>query len=1179
MSRYTFYRIIKSLKLISDESFEKRIKKCTREYRVIKKSAFFDRRWYLQVNPDVAQAKIDPVLHFIEYGWREGRNPSPKFDTSSYIALYPDVKLSNVNPLFHYEYAGRKEGRMATVSSFSGINASIADEAVEMENPLVTVIVPNYNHEKYLRQRIDSILAQNYSPIEILLLDDCSSDQSRDILEEYQAKHPSIIRTVFNEKNSGGVFHQWRKGLSLAKGELIWIAESDDYCSENFLENLVPAFRYQSVMLAYGRTEFVKNGETVWTQEAYLNDVPKDWLNPFFETAHNMVNQGFGFKNIVPNVSSAVFRNTGFQNIINDPAWYNYKLCGDWIFYLSIIQSGSIHYNPESTNFYRLHESNTSGGVQQTLNYFEEHQRVAVYIAEHFKVEAEIFDKLRGLMQKHWQMTRDDFSDEALNECFDVALIRKHMKNRKPNVLMGIFALITGGGETFPIFLSNELKQKGLPVTILNFNLSETEEGIKKLIDPSIPLINTNLAKHSISWLVKNYGVDLIQTQHGCTDYHVACIKQDCPENVKHIAVLHGMYELVQEDILVQQGPVLNDSVDRWLYIADKNLPPFKKIDIYNSNTFYKVRNGLQTGVPEAIKRDQFGIPEDAYVLVSVSRGILEKGWIESVDAVSKARDISGKDIHLVLVGSGEAKDALEARSDLPSFVHLAGFQRNTRAYIAMGDTLLLASRFKGESFPLVVLDAIMCSKPVIASDLGETRAMITHESGDLAGEIFTLDDQGNIPIGDLAQIVAEFAATPELVKKTAAVSQELIERFSIGEVAADYMKHYHDVLELDLLTNKVAPKADRKNLRTLIGGGMPSLTVDHRDLTPDKFKELVGSNSGNMVFGTYGRKLLNLSYMKSSSFPFFRNPEPAGLREELLRHNQIVILAANWINIHNNLDFTTAIQFLRENDIPLALIGVGVHMKLGDTDYKKFISNLNPSLVKLLRTISSRSHSISVRGHVTKTVLNHLGIENVNVTGCPSWYGSGDHFEPIQKKAALSEQSNILYHSDHERRDLYRILTDKFKDYPDSSLLLQSEFDLLPYLYESSHDSYNNNYGLSRSFLAKPQFAQIFSSIETWEQYLKTKVDLCFGCRIHGNIIALKSGVPAIIIAHDARTKEMADFFSIPQVSVDEVKSSNFSINQAYDRADYSAMQEQYPGLLANYRQFLESNNIQTDC
>ncbi len=89
----------------------------------------------------------------------------------------------------------------------------------------ISVIVPNYNHARFLKRRIDSILNQTYQDFELILLDDCSSDDSCDILLSYK-DNPHVSQIVFNDENSGTPFKQWDKGIRMAKGKWIWIAES-----------------------------------------------------------------------------------------------------------------------------------------------------------------------------------------------------------------------------------------------------------------------------------------------------------------------------------------------------------------------------------------------------------------------------------------------------------------------------------------------------------------------------------------------------------------------------------------------------------------------------------------------------------------------------------------------------------------------------------------------------------------------------------------------------------------------------------------------------------------------------------------------------------------------------------------------------------------------------------------
>lgn len=101
---------------------------------------------------------------------------------------------------------------------FSSRHFDVVDIAMDQEKkPLVSVIVPNYNHASYLKERLDSIYQQTYQNIEVILLDDFSSDNSVEILKQYAKKYPHKTRLVVNEQNSGRVFRQWNKGLALAK--------------------------------------------------------------------------------------------------------------------------------------------------------------------------------------------------------------------------------------------------------------------------------------------------------------------------------------------------------------------------------------------------------------------------------------------------------------------------------------------------------------------------------------------------------------------------------------------------------------------------------------------------------------------------------------------------------------------------------------------------------------------------------------------------------------------------------------------------------------------------------------------------------------------------------------------------------------------------------------------------
>lgn len=98
----------------------------------------FDAFYYLQHNPDVAAAGVDPYEHFQQFGWREGRNPNAFFDTAGYLDAYADVKAAGVNPFDHYNAFGWHEGRDPSAGfDTTAYLAAYADVAAAHVNPLL----------------------------------------------------------------------------------------------------------------------------------------------------------------------------------------------------------------------------------------------------------------------------------------------------------------------------------------------------------------------------------------------------------------------------------------------------------------------------------------------------------------------------------------------------------------------------------------------------------------------------------------------------------------------------------------------------------------------------------------------------------------------------------------------------------------------------------------------------------------------------------------------------------------------------------------------------------------------------------------------------------------------------------------------------------------------------------
>jgi glycosyltransferase involved in cell wall biosynthesis len=212
--------------------------------------------------------------------------------------------------------------------------------------PKVSIIVPNYNHARYLEQRIDSILNQTFEDYELILLDDCSTDNSREIIERYRS-HPKVSEIIYNETNSGTSYKQWYKGISYAKGELIWIAESDDWCDNRFLEVLVPHFDDKEVAISFVQSQYVYSEKDI--KDHIYTGLYYTYLGK------NFISEKMLGGNEITNSSMAIFRKNRYLEV-KDDGFKEMKLCGDWLLWIQIIDSNKVVFLNDKLNFYRRHD-------------------------------------------------------------------------------------------------------------------------------------------------------------------------------------------------------------------------------------------------------------------------------------------------------------------------------------------------------------------------------------------------------------------------------------------------------------------------------------------------------------------------------------------------------------------------------------------------------------------------------------------------------------------------------------------------------------------------------------------------------------------------------------------------------------------------------------------------------
>ena len=220
----------------------------------------------------------------------------------------------------------------------------------------VSVIIPNYRHAPYLQERIDSVLAQTWRDFEIIILDDCSPDNSREVIERYRGNE-KITHIVYNEQNSGSTFVQWQRGFELSQGEYIWIAESDDEAAPTFLEECVTQLeKHPSATIALSDCLFVdENTEDLHEPKLQLSyrlrDKKRDTPYTLFD-GRAFINHRMFYQNYIMNASMVVFRKSA---IPVDRSYTGFRLNGDWLFWVEIARQGKVAHINKMLNNFRQH--------------------------------------------------------------------------------------------------------------------------------------------------------------------------------------------------------------------------------------------------------------------------------------------------------------------------------------------------------------------------------------------------------------------------------------------------------------------------------------------------------------------------------------------------------------------------------------------------------------------------------------------------------------------------------------------------------------------------------------------------------------------------------------------------------------------------------------------------------
>lgn len=312
---------------------------------------------------------------------------------------------------------------------------------------------------------------------------------------------------------------------------------------------------------------------------------------------------------------------------------------------------------------------------------------------------------------------------------------------------------------------------------------------------------------------------------------------------------------------------------------------------------------------------------------------------------------------------------------------------------------------------------------------------------------------------------------------------------------------------------------------------------------------QFAGANTGNYAFRHGLASLVDLRDFDVLDYSGAAQSISSGQPELVL------VSCANWLS--------TTPDYERGNGVRASVVerikGPVVSFGLGaQAPHAGARLELGPNTVKLAHLLSERSNLLSVRDEFTANVLSDLGVKNVCVTGCPSNFisldcnlGSRIVDRCRQRLSALSTWDGVRAHiceysGGHAYSGRVLSVTMSILDASSSFYVLQSPA-LMPFLLGERNElpaeyvpnSPDHLRSIEKVSALLKRSTLHFSSVEGWLDFART-CDIAFGMRIHGNMIPLQAGVPAIVISHDSRTLGLSRFMGVPTISPEDFVESS---------------------------------------
>lgn len=692
------------------------------------------------------------------------------------------------------------------------LNNSIQDEAGRSDEdvflwektPRVSVVIPNYNYAKYLPERIRVIASQTFLPYEIIFLDDCSTDNSLEVAKLELQKYNVPYRILPNTENAG-CFRQWVKGVREAQGEFVWIAEADDMCELNFLENVVPKFMDDEVNLAYAQSEVIDENDvhSGWIYTEYTKQLDQEkWTKDYINDGKAEILGGLAIMNTIPNASGVVFRKTALDGI--DEMLCEYAMAGDWFAYVYALRNGKIAFVSEVLNYHRRHSSSIIFKQEKNIKFIVEQLNIKKYLSENYVIPARIADRFcNHVLNEYKRLYNTDWHEET-EICELVDIIEKKIDERlnqytfarnipRKRILFVIPDFEMGGGQTLIIRLANYVSRYH-DTYMYCAQPNKYEARVRNMVSLNVKVLYSLGTPEDLKEHIKREDIQIVNSHIWWADKITYKALTLLPKNdVKHLLCMHGCYEMLvhHPEVDGEFKQLFKDILQRADHIicgSTKNKEIFDYVDL-NPEKISIVHYGYEhQNVPAKLLESE-SISDDSFVVGLVARGIKEKGFEEAIQAVDKLRS-NGANIDLVLVGNGQFIDELIDKYKTKCFVHFINDLKKPSEWIGwvkVFDVGILPTYFVSETLPNTIIEYLAYNLPVISTNIGDIKEMIISDRGD-AGILLELEN-GGVNIDELSTAIYKLYSDESLYRTLKENTKILFEQFEMKNFVESYYK------------------------------------------------------------------------------------------------------------------------------------------------------------------------------------------------------------------------------------------------------------------------------------------------------------------------------------------------------------------------------------------------------